>query len=147
MRSISTVDLTEKSNVVIPPPDYLECLSMGATSDKRTGAPKTTTSTFKAPVSRPDATSTSPVSSVHGWWGVRALGSLLYKHMLPPTPQLYDFFLSFLLYLVQDKQLSLFARYYWNFHVSLLFVLIFYSFNPLPLHFVPFLLFSEKGRD
>lgn len=76
VRSISTVDLTEKSSVVIPPPDYLECLSMGATSDKRPDAPKMpSTSTFKAPVSRPDATSTSPVSadcrgrragSVHG---------------------------------------------------------------------------------
>lgn len=73
VRSISTVDLTEKSSVVIPPPDYLECLSTGATSDKRPDAPKMpSTSTFKAPVSRPDATSTSPVSadwragSVHG---------------------------------------------------------------------------------
>ncbi|GAB1290457.1 Brain-specific angiogenesis inhibitor 1-associated protein 2-like protein 1 [Apodemus speciosus] len=61
VRSISTVDLTEKSSVVIPPPDYLECLSVGATSDKRPDAPKMpSTSTFKAPVSRPDATSTSP---------------------------------------------------------------------------------------
>ncbi|MEJ1281784.1 brain-specific angiogenesis inhibitor 1-associated protein 2-like protein 1 [Cricetulus griseus] len=61
VRSISTVDLTEKSSVIIPPPDYLECLTMGATSDKRADAPKTaSTSTFKAPVSRPDATPTSP---------------------------------------------------------------------------------------
>ncbi|XP_055454488.1 brain-specific angiogenesis inhibitor 1-associated protein 2-like protein 1 [Psammomys obesus] len=61
VRSISTVDLTEKSSVVIPPPDYLECLSMGATADKRTDAPKTTsTSTFKAVAPRSDATSTSP---------------------------------------------------------------------------------------
>uniref|UniRef100_A0A8L2RB03 BAR/IMD domain containing adaptor protein 2 like 1 n=1 Tax=Rattus norvegicus TaxID=10116 RepID=A0A8L2RB03_RAT len=61
VRSISTVDLTEKSSVVIPPPDYLECLSMGATSDKRADAAKIpSTSTFKAPVPRPDATSTSP---------------------------------------------------------------------------------------
>lgn len=61
VRSVSTVDLTEKSSVVIPPPDYLECLSMGATSNKRPDAPKVpSTSTFKAPVSRPEATSTSP---------------------------------------------------------------------------------------
>lgn len=64
VRSISTVDLTEKSSVVIPPPDYLECLSMGAASDKRPDAPKMpSTSTFKAPAPRPDATSTSPSDS------------------------------------------------------------------------------------
>ncbi|XP_003798939.2 brain-specific angiogenesis inhibitor 1-associated protein 2-like protein 1 [Otolemur garnettii] len=56
VRSISTVDLTEKSNVVIPAPDYLECLSKGAAADKRGDVAKNT-STFKAPVSKPETTS------------------------------------------------------------------------------------------
>lgn len=59
VRSISTVNLAEKSSVVIPPPDYLECLSLGAAADKRADVSKNT-STFKAPVSKPEAT--SPVS-------------------------------------------------------------------------------------
>lgn len=59
VRSISTVNLSEKSSVVIPPPDYLECLSLGAAADTRADISKST-STFKAPVSKPE--STSPVS-------------------------------------------------------------------------------------
>ncbi|XP_045397280.1 brain-specific angiogenesis inhibitor 1-associated protein 2-like protein 1 isoform X2 [Lemur catta] len=55
VRSISTVDLTEKSNVVIPPPDYSECLSMGAAADK-TDVTRNI-STFKAPVPKPETTS------------------------------------------------------------------------------------------
>ncbi|KAI5764020.1 BAIAP2L1 [Gulo gulo luscus] len=56
VRSISTVNLSEKSSVVIPPPDYLECLSLGAAADKRADVSKSI-STFKAPVSKPEATS------------------------------------------------------------------------------------------
>ncbi|XP_039082008.1 brain-specific angiogenesis inhibitor 1-associated protein 2-like protein 1 isoform X2 [Hyaena hyaena] len=56
VRSISTVNLSEKSSVVIPPPDYLECLSLGAAADTRADISKST-STFKAPVSKPESTS------------------------------------------------------------------------------------------
>ncbi|XP_023511038.1 BAR/IMD domain-containing adapter protein 2-like 1 isoform X1 [Equus asinus] len=58
VRSISTVDLSEKSSVVIPPPDYLECLSRGAAADKKGDVPKNT-STFKAPVSKAETTSSN----------------------------------------------------------------------------------------
>ncbi|XP_028914101.1 brain-specific angiogenesis inhibitor 1-associated protein 2-like protein 1 isoform X1 [Ornithorhynchus anatinus] len=58
IRSISTVNLSEKSNVVIPPPDYLECLSTGAASDKRTDAAQN--ATFKAPVPKSEVTTTKP---------------------------------------------------------------------------------------
>nr|XP_020029484.1 brain-specific angiogenesis inhibitor 1-associated protein 2-like protein 1 [Castor canadensis] len=58
MRSVSTVDLTEKSSVVIPPPDYLECLSTGA-AGKRADAKTTTTFKASAPASRPEATTSS----------------------------------------------------------------------------------------
>ncbi|XP_062947249.1 brain-specific angiogenesis inhibitor 1-associated protein 2-like protein 1 [Cynocephalus volans] len=58
MRSISTVNLSEKSSVVIPPPDYLECLSVGAAAEKRVEVAKNT-STFKAPVSKPETSSLS----------------------------------------------------------------------------------------
>ncbi|KAL0605397.1 Brain-specific angiogenesis inhibitor 1-associated protein 2-like protein 1 [Plecturocebus cupreus] len=58
VRSISTVNLSESSSVVIPPPDYLECLSMGAAADKRADAART--STFKAPASKPETA--APVS-------------------------------------------------------------------------------------
>lgn len=64
VRSISTVDLSEKSSVVIPPPDYLECLSRGAAADKKGDVPKNT-STFKAPVSK--AETTSSVSRAAAW--------------------------------------------------------------------------------
>lgn len=63
VRSISTVNLSEKSRVVIPPPDYLECLSLGAAADERADG-STSISTFKAPVSKPEAT--SPVSEAVG---------------------------------------------------------------------------------
>ncbi|KAM9583335.1 BAR/IMD domain-containing adapter protein 2-like 1 [Trichechus inunguis] len=53
VRSISTVNLSEKSSVVIPPPDYLECVSTGAAADKRAEISKNT-STFKAPTSKPE---------------------------------------------------------------------------------------------
>ncbi|XP_055148324.1 BAR/IMD domain-containing adapter protein 2-like 1 isoform X2 [Symphalangus syndactylus] len=53
VRSISTVNLSENSSVIIPPPDYLECLSMGAAADRRADAARTT-STFKAPASKPE---------------------------------------------------------------------------------------------
>nr|XP_058141773.1 brain-specific angiogenesis inhibitor 1-associated protein 2-like protein 1 isoform X2 [Dasypus novemcinctus] len=58
VRSISTVNLSEKSSVVIPPPDYLECLSTGAAADKKGDISKSA-STFKAPVSKPEITSPS----------------------------------------------------------------------------------------
>ena len=35
VRSVSTTNLAEKSTVVIPPPDYLECLSMGAATAEK----------------------------------------------------------------------------------------------------------------
>lgn len=52
------MDLSEKScaAVPIPPPDYLECLSMRAAADKRADVPKPT-STFKTPASGPETTS------------------------------------------------------------------------------------------
>ncbi|KAF6280456.1 BAR/IMD domain containing adaptor protein 2 like 1 [Rhinolophus ferrumequinum] len=58
VRSVSTVDLSEKRStaVPIPPPDYLECLSMGAAAD-RTAAFSKPISTFKAPPSKPETTS------------------------------------------------------------------------------------------
>ncbi|XP_006859919.1 PREDICTED: brain-specific angiogenesis inhibitor 1-associated protein 2-like protein 1 [Chrysochloris asiatica] len=56
VRSVSTVDLSEKSSVVIPPPDYLECVSTAAATDRRAETSKNT-STFKAPVSKPEAPS------------------------------------------------------------------------------------------
>ncbi|XP_053069293.1 brain-specific angiogenesis inhibitor 1-associated protein 2-like protein 1 isoform X1 [Acinonyx jubatus] len=56
VRSISTVNLSEKSSVVIPPPDYLQCLSLEAAADKRADISKSI-STFKAPVSKPESTS------------------------------------------------------------------------------------------
>ncbi|KAG8513670.1 Brain-specific angiogenesis inhibitor 1-associated protein 2-like protein 1 [Galemys pyrenaicus] len=59
VRSISTVDLSERSGVVIPPPDYSECLSSEAAADKRADVSKST-STFKPPVPRPETT--APVS-------------------------------------------------------------------------------------
>lgn len=59
MRSISTVDLSEKSSVVIPPPDYQECLSMGAAARNQANVAKNT-STFRASASKPETK--SPVS-------------------------------------------------------------------------------------
>lgn len=56
VRSVSTVNLCEKSDVAIPPPDYLECLSTGA-SAARTGDTAKGISTFKAPGARPETTS------------------------------------------------------------------------------------------
>lgn len=53
VRSISTVDLSEKSSVVIPPPDYLECLSTGTAANKQADVAKNT-STFRASASRPE---------------------------------------------------------------------------------------------
>ncbi|KAM5131285.1 BAR/IMD domain-containing adapter protein 2-like 1 [Callospermophilus lateralis] len=58
VRSVSTVDLTEKSSVVIPPPDYLECVSAGAAAGGRADAAQST-STFRALASKPEATSPS----------------------------------------------------------------------------------------
>ncbi|XP_007537634.2 brain-specific angiogenesis inhibitor 1-associated protein 2-like protein 1 isoform X2 [Erinaceus europaeus] len=57
VRSISTVNLAEKSSVVIPPPDYLECLSQGA------AAPKST-SIFKAPAPKLEATSPNDANGI-----------------------------------------------------------------------------------
>ncbi|XP_031288347.2 brain-specific angiogenesis inhibitor 1-associated protein 2-like protein 1 [Camelus dromedarius] len=56
VRSVSTVNLAEKSSVVIPPPDYLECLSAGAAADKKVDASQNTCA-FKAPVSKPETVS------------------------------------------------------------------------------------------
>lgn len=52
------MDLSEKScaAVPIPPPDYLECLSMRAAADKGADVPKPA-SAFKAPASGPETTS------------------------------------------------------------------------------------------
>ncbi|XP_066198412.1 BAR/IMD domain-containing adapter protein 2-like 1 [Saccopteryx leptura] len=56
VRSVSTVDLSEKVSaaVAIPPPDYLECLSARTAAEK--GDVSRATSTFKAPVSGPETT-------------------------------------------------------------------------------------------
>uniref|UniRef100_A0A480WV84 Brain-specific angiogenesis inhibitor 1-associated protein 2-like protein 1 n=1 Tax=Sus scrofa TaxID=9823 RepID=A0A480WV84_PIG len=59
VRSVSTMNLSEKSSVVIPPPDYLECLSTRAAADKKVDA-SSNTAAFKAPVSKPGPT--PPVS-------------------------------------------------------------------------------------
>lgn len=48
VRSISTVNLSEKSSVSIPPPDYGEAMSEQSTGPKAT-------STFKGPVPKPEA--------------------------------------------------------------------------------------------
>eukprot|EP00069_Balaena_mysticetus_P003842 bmy_16988T0 len=56
VRSVSTMNLSEKSSVVIPPPDYLECSSTGAAAEKK-GVVSQNASTFKAPVSKPETTS------------------------------------------------------------------------------------------
>ncbi|XP_076996717.1 BAR/IMD domain-containing adapter protein 2-like 1 [Tamandua tetradactyla] len=58
VRSISTMNLSEKSSVVIPPPDYLECLSTEAATDKKEDVSKTT-SAFDVPVSKPEIPSPS----------------------------------------------------------------------------------------
>ncbi|KAM6157021.1 BAR/IMD domain-containing adapter protein 2-like 1 [Erethizon dorsatum] len=58
VRSISTVDLSEKSSVVIPPPDYQECLSTGAAANNQANVAKNT-STFKASASKPETVSPS----------------------------------------------------------------------------------------
>lgn len=52
VRSISTVDLTEKAcaTVALPPPDYSECLARATAVSKPP-------STFKAPASKPETTS------------------------------------------------------------------------------------------
>lgn len=63
VRSISTVNLAEKSSVVIPPPDYLECLSSEAAADKRGDVSKST-STFKAPACKPEATSPNEANGI-----------------------------------------------------------------------------------
>ncbi|KAB0398755.1 hypothetical protein E2I00_004744, partial [Balaenoptera physalus] len=56
VRSVSTMNLSEKSSVVIPPPDYLERSSTGAAAEKK-GVVSQNASTFKAPVSKPETTS------------------------------------------------------------------------------------------
>ncbi|KAM6156103.1 BAR/IMD domain-containing adapter protein 2-like 1 [Rhynchocyon petersi] len=58
VRSISTLNLSEKSNVVIPPPDYLECMATGAAANKSSDSPQNT-STFRAPAPRPEVPPTS----------------------------------------------------------------------------------------
>ncbi|XP_075421170.1 BAR/IMD domain-containing adapter protein 2-like 1 [Tenrec ecaudatus] len=55
VRSVSTVNLAEKSQVFFPPPDYQDCLSTGAAADKRE-AP-TQTSTFRVTAPKPEAAS------------------------------------------------------------------------------------------
>ncbi|XP_006889827.1 PREDICTED: brain-specific angiogenesis inhibitor 1-associated protein 2-like protein 1 [Elephantulus edwardii] len=57
MRSISTLNLSEK-NVVIPPPHYLECVTTGAAAERSTDTSQNT-STFKAPAPKPEALPTS----------------------------------------------------------------------------------------
>ncbi|XP_045140416.1 brain-specific angiogenesis inhibitor 1-associated protein 2-like protein 1 [Echinops telfairi] len=56
VRSVSTVNLAEKSQVFFPPPDYQDCLSTGAAADKRGEAP-TQTSTFRVTAPKPGAVS------------------------------------------------------------------------------------------
>ncbi|XP_053782340.1 BAR/IMD domain-containing adapter protein 2-like 1 isoform X2 [Desmodus rotundus] len=55
VRSVSTVDLSEKSSaaVPIPPPDYLDCLSTRAAAEKRADVSKPP-SALKAPEPRPE---------------------------------------------------------------------------------------------
>lgn len=59
VRSVSTTNLAEKSTVVIPPPDYLECLSMGAATAEK-GDISQKASNHNAPALKPE--STPPVS-------------------------------------------------------------------------------------
>ncbi|XP_068940985.1 BAR/IMD domain-containing adapter protein 2-like 1 [Petaurus breviceps papuanus] len=59
VRSISTVNLAEKSNVVIPPPDYVECLSGVAAADRRIDT-SLKSSTFKPPAPKPEIPSSKP---------------------------------------------------------------------------------------
>ncbi|XP_016064263.1 PREDICTED: brain-specific angiogenesis inhibitor 1-associated protein 2-like protein 1 [Miniopterus natalensis] len=58
IRSMSTVDLSERScaAVPIPPPDYLDCLATKAAANKRADVSKPP-STFKPPASGPDPAS------------------------------------------------------------------------------------------
>lgn len=55
--------MAEKSNVVIPPPDYLECLSTGAATAEK-GDSSLKTSNHKAPAPKPERT--PPVSRAPG---------------------------------------------------------------------------------
>lgn len=88
------MDLTEKSSVVIPPPDYLECLSTGA-AGKRADAKTTTTFKASAPASRPEATTSVSVCPLEApWRGGRAFSHLSSQTCTLPA--------SFLLYLVPD---------------------------------------------
>lgn len=63
VRSVSTMNLSEKSSVVIPPPDYLECLSTRAAADKKVDA-SSNTAAFKAPVSKPGPTPPSDTNGI-----------------------------------------------------------------------------------
>uniref|UniRef100_A0A8D0VHT9 BAR/IMD domain-containing adapter protein 2-like 1 n=1 Tax=Sus scrofa TaxID=9823 RepID=A0A8D0VHT9_PIG len=63
VRSVSTMNLSEKSSVVIPPPDYLECLSTRAAADKKVDA-SSNTAAFKVPVSKPGPTPPSDTNGI-----------------------------------------------------------------------------------
>ncbi|XP_019368431.1 PREDICTED: brain-specific angiogenesis inhibitor 1-associated protein 2-like protein 1 isoform X1 [Gavialis gangeticus] len=58
IRSISSVNLADKGGVVLPPPDYLGPLKIGAVSEKRLDSSKDTI--VKVPVERPDSTTPKP---------------------------------------------------------------------------------------
>uniref|UniRef100_A0A8C3CX39 BAR/IMD domain-containing adapter protein 2-like 1 n=2 Tax=Cairina moschata TaxID=8855 RepID=A0A8C3CX39_CAIMO len=58
IRSISSVNLTEKAGVVLPPPDYLGSSQTGSSSDKRMESSKGTT--VKTPTDRPENVGQKP---------------------------------------------------------------------------------------
>ncbi|XP_024601266.1 brain-specific angiogenesis inhibitor 1-associated protein 2-like protein 1 isoform X1 [Neophocaena asiaeorientalis asiaeorientalis] len=80
VRSVSTMNLSEKSSVVIPPPDYLECSSTGAAAEKK-GAVSQNASTFKAPVSKPETTSPN---DANGFAKPLFLRYVTFLHQGPP---------------------------------------------------------------
>ncbi|KAI4531995.1 hypothetical protein MG293_018509 [Ovis ammon polii] len=63
VRSVSTTNLAEKSTVVIPPPDYLECLSMGAATAEK-GDISQKASNHNTPAPKPEST---PPNNANGF--------------------------------------------------------------------------------
>ncbi|KAF4015937.1 hypothetical protein G4228_007153 [Cervus hanglu yarkandensis] len=63
VRSVSTTNLAEKNSVVIPPPDYLECLSTGAATAEK-GDISLKASNHKAPAPKPEST---PPNNANGF--------------------------------------------------------------------------------
>lgn len=58
IRSVSSVNLSEKAGVVLPPPDYLGSSQTGSSSDKRMESSKGTT--VKTPTDRPENVGQKP---------------------------------------------------------------------------------------